>query len=102
MDSPTGSEQESADNIAIQVPGKTIISNRPIIRNWDRQYLENNSGLVSQRNWESSMGGILNKDADEQSSEVKGRHLLQDRKFFQSMLQELNGTDWMFRSGASS
>lgn len=101
MDSPTESDQGSPDNMASTVPRVTF-SNLPHIRKWERQYLDNNSVLLSQLNWENSIGDILNKDADDQSSEAKPRQLMQNRKFFQSMIQELNATEWMFRTGGSS
>jgi hypothetical protein len=102
MDSPTDSDQGSPDNTASTVPRVTMFSNLPHIRNWERQYLDNNSVLLSQLNWENSIGDILNNDADEQSSETKARQQMQNRKFFQSMIQELNATEWMFRTGGSS
>ena len=75
----------------------------PEILQFERQFNIANAGILTRRDWlEGKMEQIQTGASDEQggeSSSTQKKQFLKDRKFIQTVLKEVNATEWMFAGG---
>lgn len=107
MDSPIEVDQSIPDEASSSHNLNLQPQVLPEIQNWNRQFHDGNSMLLTQQVWQSH-SHINNEppevdEADEeaannQTTRKEKSPLENDKKFFQAMLNELNDTEWMFAS----
>lgn len=75
----------------------------PEILHFERQFNVANAGILTRRDWlEGKLEQIQSGATDEQSGESASsqkKQFLKDRRFMQSVLKEVNATEWMFAGG---